>query len=297
MPRVDRDRRHVLVRQTAFRPAPAGAAVGALEDAAPRRDVDGRRRRRVEGDASRDLVEGRPRSAACQLRPPSVLLKSRFCFLRQPEGTCDCVDGRGARGTDRDQPSFTIESAPAPPAVRGLVQLLASRTPPSVETLRAAYTVAGARGSTARDVIRGLHRIDPPSSNSEAGVRPAPSAVLALEDTSRGARVDDFWGAGRDGDSVGGATVRSMGGPPSSTRGEGSGSGATGRARRVRLRSDSAPAGVIEAEVREACGKSDEQDGRPIPPPSATRTLPRFLDQRLDERIELPMRDGIAWSR
>ena len=63
------------------------------------------------------------------------------------------------------------------------------------------------------------------------------------------------------------------------------------------MRSDSAPAGVIEAEVREACGKSDQQDGRPIPPPSATRTLPRFLDQRLDEGIELPMCDGIAWSR
>jgi hypothetical protein len=54
---------------------------------------------------------------------------------------------------------------------------------------------------------------------------------------------------------------------------------------------------VIEPEVHAARGKSDEQDAGRIPPSSATRTLPRLLDQRFDQGFELVTIDGIARSR
>jgi hypothetical protein len=54
---------------------------------------------------------------------------------------------------------------------------------------------------------------------------------------------------------------------------------------------------------RRAKSYSDERHERHdcgVPAPSALPPLPRLLDQRLDEGVELPVRDGIAralWSR
>ena len=46
-----------------------------------------------------------------------------------------------------------------------------------------------------------------------------------------------------------------------------------------------------------ASDEHDEGHDRRVPASSALCALPRFLDQRLDEGLELLMRDGIAWSR
>jgi hypothetical protein len=51
---------------------------------------------------------------------------------------------------------------------------------------------------------------------------------------------------------------------------------------------------MVEPEVKAANGENGEQDAAAIAPPAAPGPFPRFLDQRLDECLELGSIDGIA---
>jgi len=54
---------------------------------------------------------------------------------------------------------------------------------------------------------------------------------------------------------------------------------------------------VVKAEVQAASGKKGEQDAAAVAPPTAPRSAPCLLDQRLDERLELGAFDGTARAR